>query len=76
MKPEDQRIKSIQNPANLNPIDPLAVENIDKDLIIHDFGINAPSFEYTLVLNKFNTVPDHVSEIFTFDVVLRTSTSP
>eukprot|EP01040_Poterioochromonas_malhamensis_P003970 gene3970-4247_t len=59
VKPEGQRIKSIQNPADLNPIDPLAVENIDKDLIIHDFGINAPSFEYTLVLNKFNTVPDH-----------------
>ena len=46
--------------------DPLAIENIEDSLFIHRFGKTHPSlihdpFAYSIVMNKFNTVPYHVS---------------
>ncbi len=40
--------------------DPLDIKNMDEKLIVFDYEtpFNLP---YSIVLNKFNTVPDHVS---------------
>jgi hypothetical protein len=48
----------------MTPTDPLDVQNMEKDLIIHSFDSKRAKdnpFPFTLVLNKFNTIADHVS---------------
>ncbi len=45
-------------------VDPLALEGIEPDLIVHKFSLGTIAsqrlFGYTLVLNKYNTIKDHV----------------
>lgn len=43
--------------------DPLALEAIHRDLVVHRFANTEfeELFGYTMVLNKFNTIKDHVN---------------
>jgi hypothetical protein len=48
---------------NIADFDPLDIHNIDRDLVVHQFATSTDAtdlFRYSLVLNKFNTVTDHV----------------
>lgn len=64
----NERIKSIQNPLDKSPRDPLDVPNMEKDLIVHNFGLKNSQFDFSLVLNKFNTIPDHVSALLKLEM--------
>lgn len=49
--------------------DNLSLEGMDHDLIVHRFAVptsaaSSDLFGYTMVLNKFNTIKDHVSLLF------------
>jgi ATP adenylyltransferase/5',5'''-P-1,P-4-tetraphosphate phosphorylase II len=52
-------MKQIQNPS-FKGIDPLDVKKMEKELVVYDFEELSKDYAYTLVLNKFNTIPDHV----------------
>lgn len=51
-------------PEEKAKIDPFSKESLDKNLIVTELHYNKLDFQhhYTLVLNKFNTIPDHVSQ--------------
>ncbi len=42
--------------------DPLDVATAGEALIVYRFASSEESYPYTLLLNKFNTVPDHVRQ--------------
>ena len=49
-----------------NPADPLSVRSMDPSLVVHRFAedsstAGAGKEQFSIVLNKFNTIRDHVS---------------
>lgn len=47
------------DPNNLSFIDPLDVKKLNSDLVVVKYD-EILGYDYTLALNKFNTLTDHV----------------
>eukprot|EP01039_Chlorochromonas_danica_P000212 gene211-227_t len=52
----DQSQSSTAQPV----LDPFAKDRLEQSLVVHNFHDDqSDSFRYTMILNKFNTIPDH-----------------
>jgi len=57
---------AVVNTAPTTVADPLSPSNVEKSLVVAKINVKktSESPEYILLLNKFNTIPNHVSNLF------------